>query len=210
LFPVLTFGLGTWQIGRRQWKLNLIDALKERTTAEPQPLEQCMDQLDDMEYMRVKVRGHFEHTGEMHIALRAPADDNTARAGSMGGGKRAAGGNVITPFILENGFVQILVNRGWVPFDKIQPQMRPEGQVEGVIDLVGLVRHSDERTQFVPANRPKENQWFRRDVEAMARNADTAPIFLDAVEGNTVEGGPIGGQTRVTIRNEHASYIVTW
>jgi hypothetical protein len=41
-----------------------------------------------------------------------------------------------------------------------------------------------QRQQFVPKNRPNINQWFRRDVEAMAKNAEAAPIFLDAVEGN--------------------------
>ena len=27
---------------------------------------------------------------------------------------------------------------------------------------------------------------------------------------STVAGGPIGGQTNVTVRNEHLSYIFTW
>lgn len=27
---------------------------------------------------------------------------------------------------------------------------------------------------------------------------------------STVPGGPIGGQTRVTLRNEHLQYIITW
>lgn len=27
---------------------------------------------------------------------------------------------------------------------------------------------------------------------------------------STVPGGPIGGQTRVTLRNEHMQYIITW
>lgn len=28
--------------------------------------------------------------------------------------------------------------------------------------------------------------------------------------GSTTPGGPIGGQTRVTLRNEHMQYMVTW
>lgn len=28
--------------------------------------------------------------------------------------------------------------------------------------------------------------------------------------GSTVPGGPIGGQTRVSLRNEHMQYIITW
>ena len=27
---------------------------------------------------------------------------------------------------------------------------------------------------------------------------------------STIAGGPIGGQTNVTVRNEHLSYIITW
>jgi len=33
--PVLSFGLGTWQVYRRNWKLNLIHDLKQKTTAPP-------------------------------------------------------------------------------------------------------------------------------------------------------------------------------
>ena len=33
--PVTTFGLGTWQVFRRQWKLGLIRELEERTTGPP-------------------------------------------------------------------------------------------------------------------------------------------------------------------------------
>lgn len=36
------------------------------------------------------------------------------------------------------------------------------------------------------------------------------PIFLDANYNSSVPGGPIGGQTRITLRNDHLSYLVTW
>lgn len=36
------------------------------------------------------------------------------------------------------------------------------------------------------------------------------PIFLDATNEFDIEGGPVGGQTRITLRNEHMSYILTW
>lgn len=36
------------------------------------------------------------------------------------------------------------------------------------------------------------------------------PYFVDAKYETTIRGGPIGGQTTVSLRNEHLSYIFTW
>lgn len=47
-----------------------------------------------------------------------------------------------------------------------------------------------------------------RDFPQMCKLTGADPVFLDAK--SSVKGGPIGGQTRITLRNEHVSYIVTW
>lgn len=44
----------------------------------------------------------------------------------------------------------------------------------------------------------------------MCRQTGSDPIFLDATVDSSVHGGPLGGQTRVSLRNEHMSYIITW
>lgn len=36
------------------------------------------------------------------------------------------------------------------------------------------------------------------------------PVYIDANVQSTIPGGPIGGQTRVTMRDEHLTYVVTW
>lgn len=41
-------------------------------------------------------------------------------------------------------------------------------------------------------------------AQAPVRTQPTVPAE------STVPGGPIGGQTRVTLRNEHMQYIITW
>ena len=33
---------------------------------------------------------------------------------------------------------------------------------------------------------------------------------LPSTAETSTPGGPLGGQTRVTLRNEHMSYIITW
>nr|KAF6315482.1 SURF1 cytochrome c oxidase assembly factor [Myotis myotis] len=106
--------------------------------------------------------------------------------------------------------MSILVNRGFVPRKKLNPDTRKKGQIEGEVDLVGMVRLTETRKPFVPENNPERNHWYYRDLEAMATLTGTEPIFIDADFKSTVPGGPIGGQTRVTLRNEHMQYIITW
>ena len=38
LIPVITFALGTWQVQRLKWKVDLIDRLSEKLQQEPIPL----------------------------------------------------------------------------------------------------------------------------------------------------------------------------
>ena len=52
--------------------------------------------------------------------------------------------------------------------------------------------------------------FFCRNVESLAEKFNTLPIFIDADEKSTITNGPIGGQTRVSLRNDHLSYLITW
>lgn len=56
----------------------------------------------------------------------------------------------------------ILVNRGWVPASHKNPNKRRAGQVEGEMEIVGIVRLSEKRTPFTPKNQP--HAWFYRCV----------------------------------------------
>lgn len=118
---------------------------------------------------------------------------------------------VITPFRLDNSKEVILVNRGWVPRSKLQPEKRLAGQIEGTTELVGVVRKGEARPQFTPNH--KGNIYMYRDLERMCKETSSEPIFIDATHMTTVSqsgDSPIGGQTRITLRNEHLSYIITW
>lgn len=76
--------------------------------------------------------------------------------------------------------VTILVNRGFVPRKKVNPETRQKGQVPGEVDLVGIVRLAETRKPFVPENSPEKNHWHYRDLEAMAKITGADPIFIDA------------------------------
>ena len=61
---------------------------------DPSPLE-----LNELEYRRVKVRGHFDHTKELYILPRSPVDpEKEAREAGRLSSSGETGANVITPF----------------------------------------------------------------------------------------------------------------
>lgn len=211
LIPVTTFGLGTWQVKRRQWKLKLIEDLQNLTSADPIALPTDPLELKVLEYRRVKVRGRFDHSRELYIVPRSPVDpEREAREAGRLSSSGESGANVITPFNCTDLGITILVNRGYVPKNKMSPDTRMKGQVTEEVDLVGVVRLTEQRKPFVPQNNVEANRWFYRDLEAMAKVTGSEEIFIDAVLESTIPGGPIGGQTRVTLRNEHMQYIITW
>nr|XP_033816063.1 LOW QUALITY PROTEIN: surfeit locus protein 1 [Geotrypetes seraphini] len=211
MIPLTTFGLGTWQVQRRKWKLKLIAELESKVTADPVPLTSDPMELAALEYRPVTVRGYFDHSKELYIVPRTLVDpEREAREAGRLSSSAESGANVITPFHCTDLGITILVNRGFVPRKKMNPESRMKGQSRDELELTGIVRLSETRKPFVPENDIAKNRWHYRDLGAMAHVTEAEPIFLDADFKSTIPGGPIGGQTRVTLRNEHAQYIITW
>lgn len=209
IVPIGTFCLGTWQVQRRQWKLNLIAELDEKTKTSTIPFPENLDELEDLEYRRVKLTGTFDHSREIFLGprpLMVAGDVNQAGSGLISSGQ--SGFLVITPFKMADRDLTVLVNRGWVPRKQKNPDSRVESQVEGLVEVEAVVRKTEKRAPFMPENKKGALVFLYRDVPTMSQILNTAPIFLDAVD--TVPGGPQGGQTRVTMRNEHLSYLMTW
>lgn len=95
-----------------------------------------------------------------------------------------------------------------MPKKQVNPVARANGQVEGEVEITGVVRLNETRPPFSPESRGNQLQY--RDLAKICKLTGADPYFLDARVESTVEGGPIGGQTRVNLRNEHLSYILTW
>ena len=91
---------------------------------------------------------------------------------------------------------------------------RDEGQTEGEISVSGVLRLTEETSSLTPPNDVKTARWFSRDVAALAETLNTTPVFVDLDLESSREaagrGGPVGGQTRISLRNDHAQYMLTW
>ncbi len=212
LLPVL-LGLGTWQLQRKAWKEQLMAKIETRSKAEPVSYTAALAQFvqtGDVEYLRVRVTGTFDHAEERH--LYAPRESGP-------------GWHVTTLFKPDGGF-PVFVNRGWVPEALKDPAKRAEGQLAGPVTVTGLVRLPQATSMFTPENDINGNRWYGRDLDAMRwgeagtpsldslavmRLSAYAPFSIDADALPANPGGwPKGGTTEIRLYNAHLQYVVTW
>lgn len=196
-FAVL-LGLGSWQVQRALWKSDLNAHRAARAAAPAVDLPPELSDPAEYEFRRVRVQGRFLHDKELLINARSQRGN--------------AGYNVITPMIRPSG-APVLINRGWIPYDKKAAASRAAGQVEGAASVEGILRRDQRQGMFMPPNDAAKNSWFWYDLPAMAKAAgvaDALPIYVEAGPTPNPGGFPIGGQTRVKLPENHLEYAFTW
>ncbi|ODN04979.1 Surfeit locus protein 1 [Orchesella cincta] len=216
IIPVSTLALGLWQVFRWRWKLGLMEEMRNISIADPVPLPQDLSDIETLECRKVKVKGEFDYSKQVLIGPRPLVyPDAKESDGGRGvfSGSGVNGYHIITSFKLEERNESILVNRGWVDTRNVKKY----DHVDGPVEIVGIVRKTENRAPFMPKNRPGQNLLHYRDVPGMSQTLDTDEVFLDlySVQGVDFskarsESIPVPRQTRVTLRNEHVSYFITW
>jgi surfeit locus 1 family protein len=196
--------LGTWQVHRLQWKLDLIERVGQRVHAEPVPAPGPADwpgvNAASDEYRRVKV------SGTLLTAQAAKVQAST----ELGGGYW-----LLAPLRTADGTVT-MINLGFIPPGQAGVALSP--QASAPFEVTGLLRISEPGGGFLRRNDPAEDRWYSRDVAAIAAArglAAAAPYFIDADAASAARlpaGGvaPVGGLTVVSFPNSHLVYALTW
>eukprot|EP00850_Spirogloea_muscicola_P002854 SM000011S19032 [mRNA] locus=s11:554732:557295:+ [translate_table: standard] len=118
--PAAAFGLGTWQLQRRQRKVDLLQQREQRLLEEPVPLtlelklaagssQHVGGNASPLEYRRVVCEGTLDEARSLYIGPRGRSVSGITEKGYY----------LITPVLpaAENGLCSrppVLVNRGWV------------------------------------------------------------------------------------------------
>jgi surfeit locus 1 family protein len=204
--------LGTWQVYRLQWKLNLIERVNQRVHAPaiPAPGPERWPQVtaETEEYRHVQVRGALLY--DQTALVQAVSDYGN-------------GYWLMTPLRTQDGNI-VLINRGFIPTgeSKRAAEFRNEKpDAEGQANVVGLLRISEPGGGFLRKNDPAADRWYSRDVQAIAASrklSNVAPYFIDAeaVPRPASEAGkrptayPIAGLTVIAFHNSHLVYALTW
>ena len=200
-FAIL-IGLGVWQVQRLQWKTDLLHRLDALQAAPSQPLDSVLTRAKagaDVDYTRVSLPCPGVETGP------------TLRLFSVYQG--LAGYRLITACPLSSSpYRSVLVDRGFVaqPGDD-KPRDIPGRPIS--MPVVGVVRGGGGRTFVTPQNRVGENQWYWRDLPAMAKALhaeNPAPMFLMLESPAPAGGEPRPAPVPLNIPNNHLGYAVTW
>ena len=202
--------LGTWQVERRAWKLDLIERVAQRVHAPaadaPGPERWASVTAASDEYRHVQVAGVF--TADAPAFVQAVTD-------------LGPGFWVLAPLRLGDGSL-VMINRGFVT-EAQRKSLAAVGASSSTppVTVTGLLRISEPGGGFLRHNDAAADRWFSRDVAAIATARGlrkVAPYFIDAdaasSAGNKPESiataAPIGGLTVITFHNNHLVYAITW
>ena len=199
--------LGSWQVQRRAWKLDLIQRVDARIhappVAAPPPADWPNVTAARDEYRHVSVRGRYIDAATVRVQA-------VTEVGS--------GSWLLTPLRRADGSV-VLVNRGFVP-SGWKPTDASRDATGGDVTVSGLLRMTEPRGGFLRRNDPAADRWYSRDVQAIAaakRLPRVAPYFIDAerapapaTSATAASLWPLGGLTVVRFNNNHLVYALTW
>ncbi|MDA9195197.1 SURF1 family protein [Candidatus Pelagibacter ubique] len=193
LFSIFVFffisvflALGSWQIIRLNWKLELINQIE--TSLKDIPVNLLNSKHKN--YLRIKTRGSIDFEKQIYLY-------NLNEKGKPGF-------EVINPLKVGNN--NYLLNRGWIPFNK------KEDETINVIDenyINGVLRKQIKPNIFKPENDLSENYWFTLDRDDIfkftGKNFSPYVIYLS---GNNEFPKP--KSITANISNNHKKYALTW
>ena len=189
-FITIFCALGTWQLYRLQWKLEIINEIT--IGLESRPVE--YSNLIKKNYQRVNAEGKFNFDQQIYLYS---LNDN---------GK--PGYDVITPFRTDKN-ENVLINRGWIS-KELKDSSSINSKKDSQQKIVGFLRKIYKPNMFKPANDIEDNVWFSINLEDIrkftGKQFNEFVIFLEDDQVKT----PLPKKISVDVPNNHLKYAITW
>jgi len=178
--------LGSWQLYRLNWKLNLLSEIEN--SLKNNPVE--FSKVDKKNYLRIKTSGIIDFNKQIYLY-------NLNESGKPGF-------EVINPIIINNE--NYLINRGWIPFDK---KDKPEVNLINEGNIIGTLKLQHKASKFKPDNDINKNYWFTLNREDIFKY--TGKKFSDyIIYLNGDYKLPKPKVITANISNNHKKYAITW
>ena len=182
----MLLSLGSWQLYRLNWKLNLLSEIEN--SLKNNPVE--FSKVDKKNYLRIKTSGIVDFNKQIYLY-------NLNESGKPGF-------EVINPIIINNE--NYLINRGWIPFDK---KDKPEINLINESNIIGTLKQQHKASTFKPNNDVNKNYWFTLNREDIFKY--TGKKFSDyIIYLNGDYKLPKPKVITANISNNHKKYAITW
>ena len=188
-FSIIIFcSLGTWQVYRLQWKLDLINEINNGLNSEPV----FYSKTKIINYQKVKFNGIFDF--EKQVYLYSLNDKGTP------------GYDLITPIKMNSNEI-VLVNRGWIKKD-----LRNNKSINSINSkfFEGILKKITKPNPFKPENDIKNNIWYSLKLEDLERftgyKLNNFVLYLQDNQNNLVKNKIVSPD----LPNNHLKYAITW
>ena len=188
-FSIILFcSLGTWQVYRLQWKLNLINEINNGLNSEPV----FYSNVNVINYQKVKFNGIFDF--EKQIFLYSLNSKGTP------------GYDIITPIKINSNEI-LLVNRGWIKKD-----LRDNKSINNINSksFEGIIKKITKPNPFKPENDIKNNIWYSLKLEDLESftgyKLNNFVLYLQNDQNNLVKSKIVSPD----LPNNHLKYAITW
>jgi len=185
-FISIFIALGSWQLVRINWKLDLIEQIQSSLKDEPININNTALK----NYLRIKAVGTIDFENQIYLY-------NLNEKG-------APGFEVINPIKINKE--NYLLNRGWIPFNK---KNEKEINIIDENNIVGILRKQIKANMFKPKNDISNNYWFtlnRQDLYKLT-GEKFSPYIIYLSSKNEL---PKAKMITANISNNHKKYAITW
>ncbi|MDA7715316.1 SURF1 family protein [Pelagibacteraceae bacterium] len=188
-FITLFCVLGTWQLQRLQWKMELISEITFGLNSTPITYTNSIKK----NYQRIVSEGSYDFKDQIYLYS---LND-----------KGKPGFDVITPFkTISNETV--LVNRGWIPKEK--KKISEINSIKNNIKITGLLRKIYKANIFKPENDLENNIWFSVNLDDLKMfTGNKFSNFIVYLEDSNMKA-PLPKKITVDVPNNHLKYAITW
>lgn len=197
LTEALLLSLGYWQYDRYQQKQGILAVSKQKMTDSSVPYKTV---TKEDAYRHVLVTGVFDHSRSQLVAHQRR------------GGK--SGYRLLTPFLIQKENTEVIVDRGFVPMQKLSPEIMDTFVEREQESAFGVVRFYESKQSMFKS----PDTLMRDGVELLLRkdpalikvkeNTERLPYYIQ-LDYQTAEGlKAFVDQPRGTI--PHFEYMMTW
>ena len=178
--------MGSWQLYRLSWKLDLIKQIEDSLKNKPVELVN----IEEKNFLIIKTSGKINFQKQIYLY-------NLNENGKPGF-------EVINPILINDK--NYLINRGWIPFDK---KNKSEINLINQNNIIGTLKVQSKANSFKPKNDIEKNYWFTLNQDDIFKyTGKRFSKYIIYLNGNYSLPKP--KVITAKISNNHKKYAITW